>query len=78
MQKYTFRFFRDYRDYIETDTFDTLRHELRQWEPCNTIFRAISQGNGRYIVLKLSPYIIGPLIEGYLTMPDIAEMESGK
>ena len=69
--KYDFRFFRDYRAPLEGLTFDAMRHELRQWAPCTTGFRAIAQGHGAlcsrfYIVLRFSPHVIGPMIEGYL------------
>lgn len=65
---YSFRFFRDRRDALVCPNLAALREELRAYVPWNTVFRAISQGNGRYVVLMLSPYVIGPAIEGYLTI----------
>ena len=70
MTVYDFRFFRDYRAPLSVLTFDALRHELRMWSPCNTIFRAIMREPGFYVVLRLSPYVIGPCIEGYLYARD--------
>ena len=66
MTVYDFRFFQDYRAPLGGLTFDAMRHELRQWAPCSTIFRAIAQGPGFHVVLRLSPYVIGPVVEGYL------------
>lgn len=63
---YSFRFFRDSRKAVESHSFEELREELRAYCPANTVFRAISRGDGRYTVLRLSPYLIGPHIEGYL------------
>jgi len=67
---YQFRFYRDRRAYFECDTMQEWRDELRAYCPWNTVYRAISQGGGFYVVLMLSPYVIGPQIEGYLWVRD--------
>jgi hypothetical protein len=63
---YQFRFYRDYRNYFECDSLTELREELRAYCPCTTVFRAVARAPGRYTVLRFSPYVIGPMIEGYL------------
>jgi hypothetical protein len=67
---YSFRFFRDRREYFEGNSLQELRDELRAYCPWNTVFRAIAVNRGQYVVLRLSPYLIGPDIEGYLTTPE--------
>lgn len=67
---YSFRFKGDYRDSIECNSMQELRDELRAYCPCSTLFRAINVNRGKYVVMRLSPYLIGPDIEGYLTTPD--------
>jgi hypothetical protein len=64
---YSFRFYKDARDAIECETMNAMRHAIRCYSPCSTIFRAIATAPGRHTVILLSPYMIGPVLVGFLS-----------
>ena len=53
--------------YVERDSMGAIKHEVKQYSPSSTHYRAVAIDIRRWVILTFSPYTIGPNIAGYLS-----------
>lgn len=66
---YAMRYHNDIRPYFEVSDLTEAKHNIRQYSPCSTRFKAVgrfSEYGRAWTVISFSPYTIGPNLVGYL------------
>ena len=53
--------------YVEWESMGAIKHDIRQYSPCSTRYRAVAIGPRQWAVITFSPYTIGPNLAGYLS-----------
>jgi len=64
---YTFKPFNSTATYFESDSLTQAKHQIRQYAPSSTKYKARATASNKWAIISLSPYTIGPNLVGYLS-----------